>query len=80
MTSTGAELNNGDDWLSHQSDRDDVPIIGNTVVMVESEKPATALLKASQENVQVLKEDGDGVRTGEMPDKAKRLLYINRLS
>ncbi|KAI6694111.1 hypothetical protein NL676_021821 [Syzygium grande] len=54
-----------------RSDRDDVPIIGNTVVMVESEKPATALLKASQENVQALKEDGDGVRTGEMPDKAK---------
>lgn len=86
MTSTGAELNSGDGWLSHQSDRDDIPIIGKIVIMVESEEPATFLMQASRENVQALKEDSDSdsdsdsVRTGEMPDKAKRLLYINQLS
>lgn len=48
--------------------------------MGESEEPATSQLQASQGIVQALKRGSDGVKTGEMPDKAKRLLYINQLS
>lgn len=70
MTSTAAELNNGDDWLSHQSDRDDIAIIRKTIVMGESEEPATSQLQVSQGIVQALKRGSDGVKTGEMPDKA----------
>lgn len=68
MSSKGAELNNGDDPFSYQSEGNDNPIIEKTVVMLEPEKPTAIMLQASQEKVQLLKEDSDSGKLGEKPD------------
>ncbi|XP_056168859.1 COP1-interacting protein 7 [Syzygium oleosum] len=78
MSSKGAELNNGHDPFSHQSEGDDNPIIEKTVVMLEPEKPASTMLQASQEKVQLLKEDSDSGKLGEKPDIVTNDVALHR--
>lgn len=78
MSSKGAELNNGNDPLSHQSEGDDNPIIEKTVVMLEPEKPATTMLQGLQEKVQLLKEDINIGKLGEKPEIVTNDIALHR--
>lgn len=78
MSSKGAELNNGNVPLSHQSEGDDNPIIEKTVVMLEPEKPAATILQGSQEKVQLLKEDNNIGKLGEKPEIVTNDIALHR--
>ncbi|KAL3724687.1 hypothetical protein ACJRO7_029798 [Eucalyptus globulus] len=78
MSSKGAQLNNGNDPFSHQSEGDDNPIIEKTVVMLEPEKRATTMLQASQEKVQLLKEDNNSGKLGDKPEVVTNDVALHR--
>ncbi|KAA8527782.1 hypothetical protein F0562_035349 [Nyssa sinensis] len=55
VTSETAELNRKNDKISHQSDVDDNPVVEETVVMLECEKPSIPIVHASEEKMGVQK-------------------------